>query len=52
MENLELNMTLAGKPKSEKGDRAVELLKIVVMANYARKKPDQLSGGEQQRGGE
>ena len=49
MENLELNMTLAGKPKSERADRAMELLKIVGMTNHARQKPDQLSGGEQQR---
>ena len=49
MENLELNMTLAGRPKSERADRAMELLKIVGMAGHARKKPDQLSGGEQQR---
>jgi ABC-type lipoprotein export system ATPase subunit len=49
IENLELNMTLAGRPKSERGDRAMELLKIVGMAGHARKKPDQLSGGEQQR---
>lgn len=49
IENLELNMTLAGRPKSERGDRAMELLKIVGMAGHAKKKPDQLSGGEQQR---
>jgi len=49
IENLELNMTLAGKPKSERSDRANELLKIVGMAHHAYKKPDQLSGGEQQR---
>ena len=49
MENLELNMTLAGMAKSERDDRAMELLKIVGMAGHARKKPDQLSGGEQQR---
>ncbi len=49
IENLELNMTLAGKAKSERSDRAMELLKIVGMADHARKKPDQLSGGEQQR---
>ena len=49
IENLELNMTLAGRPKSERADRAMELLKIVGMAGHARKKPDQLSGGEQQR---
>jgi putative ABC transport system ATP-binding protein len=49
IENLELNMTLAGMAKSERSDRAMELLKIVGMAGHARKKPDQLSGGEQQR---
>jgi ABC-type lipoprotein export system ATPase subunit len=49
IENLELNMTLAGKPKAERLERGMELLKIVGMADHARKKPDQLSGGEQQR---
>jgi ABC-type lipoprotein export system ATPase subunit len=49
MENLELNMTLAGKGKSERGDRAMALLKMVGMDNHSRKKPDALSGGEQQR---
>ncbi len=49
MENLELNMTLAGRPKQERADRAMALLQMVGMTGHARKKPDQLSGGEQQR---
>ena len=49
MENLELNMTLAGRAKPERADRSMELLKIVGMESHARKRPDQLSGGEQQR---
>ena len=49
MENLELDMTLAGIPKSERADRALALLKLVGMTDHWRKKPDELSGGEQQR---
>lgn len=49
MENLELNMTLAGKPEPERKARAMELLKIVGMGDQGGKKPDTLSGGEQQR---
>lgn len=48
-ENLELDMTLAGVPKPEREARAMELLEIVGMEDHWRKRPDELSGGEQQR---
>ena len=48
-ENLELDMTLAGVPKEEREDRAMALLKLVGTSDHWRKKPDEMSGGEQQR---
>jgi len=49
LENLELDMTLAGMPKAERVARGMELLKIVGMDGKYNKKPDEMSGGEQQR---
>jgi len=49
LENLELDMTLARVPKAERVARGMELLKIVGMDSKYNKKPDELSGGEQQR---
>ena len=49
IENLQLDMTLAGMDKHAREDRAMNLLKLVGMADYWSKKPDELSGGEQQR---
>ncbi|GAA2503073.1 ABC transporter ATP-binding protein [Winogradskya humida] len=45
-ENVELPMTLSGK-KSR--DRAMNLLEMVGVAHCADRRPDQMSGGEQQR---
>jgi putative ABC transport system ATP-binding protein len=42
-------MRLAGRPRSEMQTRSGELLSLVDMAERARHKPDELSGGEQQR---
>lgn len=50
-ENLELPMLIAGKPEAECRDRAHALLEIVGLAEKGNKRPDQLSGGEQQRVG-
>jgi len=47
LENVELPMALAGRPDRRK--RAMELLELVGLANRAHHKPDELSGGEQQR---
>ncbi len=48
-ENVELPMILLGKGKSERENRARELLRLVGLEKMNRNKPDQLSGGEQQR---
>ncbi len=48
-ENLQLPMTVAGVHRSEQRERAHALLGLVDMAGKATKRPDALSGGEQQR---
>lgn len=50
-ENIELPMRLAGKKSEHMKSRAEELLKLVGMEARAEHKPDELSGGEQQRVG-
>ena len=48
-ENLELPMVMAGVPEAECQERAKTLLSLVGLAHKAEKRPEQLSGGEQQR---
>jgi len=48
-ENIELPMRLAGKGRDEMEKRSEALLKLVDMVPRADHKPDELSGGEQQR---
>ncbi len=48
-ENIELPMRLAGKENDFIGKRTVELLRLVEMDKRADHKPDEMSGGEQQR---
>ena len=48
-ENVELPMRLAGKDGDSMKKRTAELLKLVDMEHRAEHKPDELSGGEQQR---
>jgi putative ABC transport system ATP-binding protein len=48
-ENLELPMVMAGLPESECRDRARKLLAMVGLEAKGDKRPEQLSGGEQQR---
>ena len=48
-ENVELPMVLTGVPQQERTDRAKELLEIVGLGHRLGHKPEQLSGGEQQR---
>jgi len=50
-ENIELPMRLAGKSGDYMKKRTDELLKLVAMEARAGHKPDELSGGEQQRVG-
>jgi len=47
--NVELPMTLAGLSRRERFRRASELLDVVGLADRADHRPQQLSGGEQQR---
>jgi putative ABC transport system ATP-binding protein len=48
-ENVELPMRLSGKPRSYRESRVDELLELVNMKDRAVHRPDELSGGEQQR---
>ena len=48
-ENVQLPMRLAAKPGSERDRRTQELLRMVGMDKRAGHRPDELSGGEQQR---
>ncbi|MBM3291277.1 ABC transporter ATP-binding protein [Candidatus Bathyarchaeota archaeon] len=48
-ENLELSMSIARINKKERKTRALELLKVFGLESLAKKKPTELSGGEQQR---
>jgi putative ABC transport system ATP-binding protein len=47
--NIEMPMILAKRPKEERNQKTEELLKAVGLYNRRNHKPDQLSGGEQQR---
>lgn len=49
LENVELPMLTAGKPRREASKRAFHLLKVVGLSERAHHLPDELSGGEQQR---
>jgi putative ABC transport system ATP-binding protein len=48
-ENVELPMIALGVGRSKRKDRVDELLEIVGLSHRAAHKPDELSGGEQQR---
>ncbi len=48
-ENVELPMLIAGVPTKERENRARELLKMVGLGDRLHHRPDELSGGEQQR---
>ena len=47
--NVELPLSLAGLGKSERGERARELLELVGLGEFGAHRPSQLSGGMQQR---
>jgi len=49
LENISIPGWIAGKNKQEVKDRALELLSLLGLADRAEHKPNQLSGGEQQR---
>ena len=48
-ENVSLPMIIAQVPRSERRERVDELLEVVQLSDRAHHKPDELSGGEQQR---
>ncbi len=48
-ENIEMPLLLNGHSASERRERVVELLESVDLGDRAHHRPDQLSGGEQQR---
>lgn len=48
-ENVELPMLIAGMPKKEREERAHQLLEKVGLTGREKHRPDELSGGEQQR---
>ncbi len=49
IENLELPMILANVPKPQRLDKAQKLLQMVGLGEKGHKRPEELSGGEQQR---
>jgi len=48
-ENVELAMIAMGTPRTKRTKRAAELLEIVGLSPRAKHRPEELSGGEQQR---
>ncbi len=48
-DNVAYGLKIAKTPRSEISDRVDEALKLVKMAGYAGRAPDQLSGGQRQR---
>ncbi len=48
-ENVEMPLLLTGKGSAERRERVTQLLEAVGLADRAHHRPDQLSGGEQQR---
>lgn len=48
-ENVELPMLIAGVPTKERENRAKQLLAMVGLSDRINHRPDELSGGEQQR---
>ncbi len=49
LSNVELALTLAGKPKAERRKMAIDVLKRVGLGDQLHKKPNQMSGGQMQR---
>ena len=48
-DNIAFGLRRDGLPKAEIDERVAEMLKLVHMTQYARRKPHQLSGGQRQR---
>lgn len=48
-ENIELMLRIAGFPRSERKNRALEVIKMVGLDKWANHRPFEMSGGQQQR---
>ncbi|HTN31941.1 MAG TPA: polyamine ABC transporter ATP-binding protein [Pseudomonas sp.] len=48
-QNIAFGLKQDGLPKNEIAERVAEMLKLVQMSQYAKRKPHQLSGGQRQR---
>ena len=48
-QNIAFGLKQDGLPKAEIAERVAEMLKLVQMSQYAKRKPHQLSGGQRQR---
>src|SRR3546814_12331447 len=48
-DNVAFSLKMKGVAKAERRQRAVEMLRLVHMQDYAARLPAQLSGGQQQR---
>jgi len=51
LENVEYGLEVQGVPKRERREQAMQALELVGLGGWANKKPDELSGGMQQRVG-
>jgi len=49
LQNVQFPLRLAGASRSVRRSRPLELLEVLGVAHCARRRPDQMSGGEQQR---
>jgi ABC-type lipoprotein export system ATPase subunit len=49
LQNIQLPLRLAGVKRSARRTRSLELLEVLGVAHCAARRPDQMSGGEQQR---
>jgi putative ABC transport system ATP-binding protein len=49
LENVELMLQMSGMPFQQRRERALQCLELVGLADRARHRPDEMSGGQQQR---
>ena len=49
LSNVEMSLTLSGVPAKERKERALQALEAVGLKDQAKKRPNQLSGGQMQR---